>query len=385
MNTRHGFQLFTVLGVPVRIHYTFLLILPFLAYSFGKSFVEAANLAGVPASALSGPPWAWGLLVALALFASVLVHELAHSLYALSHGGKVSSITLLMLGGVSALTEAPRRPSQEALMALAGPATSLAIAAGCFVLLKLTAGLGGFDARFALFYLGELNLMLGVFNLLPAFPMDGGRVLRAVLVRRRGLARATQIAATVGKVFAGLFGLAGLFTGNFILVIIAFFVFIGAEGEQQAVLTRAFLGELRVSELMTPPPGAAAPEDTLYDVGERMIRERRLFFPVLRGDRVVGTVTLEAVERVPVEARRVTAVESVMSPPATIAAGDHVADALRLFAERRTGTLAVIDGDRLVGTLSRFDVVRSLRLQELLASQHPPEGGATAAQRNRSH
>jgi Zn-dependent protease/CBS domain-containing protein len=376
MNTRHGFRLFTVRGIPIRIHYTFLLILPFLAWTFGRSFVEVARLAGVPAEKLSGPPWGWGLLVALALFASVLVHELAHSLYALSHGGKVRSITLLMLGGVSELSEAPQRPAQEALMALAGPATSLAIAAVCWALLRLTTGHGGFDLRFALFYLGELNLTLGVFNLLPAFPMDGGRVLRAVLTRRRGLARATQIAATVGKVFAGGFGLVGLFTGNFILVIIAFFVFIGAEGEHHAVLARAVLGELRVAELMSGQRETVAPAETVYDVGERMIRERRLFFPVVSEGRVVGTVTLEAIERIPLDERPSTGVGAVMSPPAIVEADARVADALRLFSEGRTATLAVVDGERLVGTVTSYDVMRALRLQELMASQHPAAADA---------
>ena len=383
MNTRHGFRIFSVRGIPIRIHYTFLLVLPFLAYAFGRSFAAAASLAGVPATALTGPPWAWGLLVAIALFASVLVHELAHSLYALSHGGKVQSITLLMIGGVSELTEAPPRPAQEALMALAGPATSLAIGAICYALSRVVGTSGGFDARFALFYLGQLNLLLGFFNLLPAFPMDGGRILRALLVRSRGPARATQVAATVGKVFAGLFALAGLFGGNFFLVIIAFFVFIGAEGEQHAVLTRALLGELRVAELMTPQPATVAPTDTLYAVGERMIREKRLSFPVVDRGHVLGTLTLDAVDHVQVEDRKVTPASRVMSPAATVASSDRVADTLRLFAERRTADLSVVDQDRLVGTVSRFDVARALRLQGLLASQHPGTGSSHGATRPR--
>jgi Zn-dependent protease/predicted transcriptional regulator len=374
MNTRHGFQIFTVRGIPVRIHYTFLLVLPFLAYAFGQSFVAAANLAGVPPASLSGPPWAWGLLVALALFASVLVHELAHSFYAVSHGGKVRSITLLMLGGVSELEEVPTRPAQEALMALVGPAASLALGAACYLLSRAASG---FDARFALFYLGQLNLVLGLFNLLPAFPLDGGRILRALLVRGRGHARATQIAATTGKIFAGLFALAGLFGGNFFLVIIAFFVYVGAEGEQHAVLARAVLGELRVAELMTPRLSVVAPSDDLFAVGERMLREKRPFFPVADAGRVLGTISLGAVERVRVDLRRTTPASRVMSPAATVASSDRAADVLRLLAERRTEDVAVVDDGRLVGTVSRADVVGALRLQALQASQHPAAVVAT--------
>ena len=244
MNSRQGFRLLSVRGIPVPIHFTFLLILPFLAYAFGQSFSTAARMAGVPEQGLSGSPWTWGLLVALALFASVLVHELAHSLYAASHGGKVRSITLLMIGGVSQIDETPLRPAQEAWMALAGPATSLAVAGACFALDRALGGVGGFDARFGLFLVGQLNLMLGLFNLLPAFPMDGGRILRALLVRRLGRGQATHVAATIGKAFAVLFALGGLIAGNVLLVVIAFFVFIGAEAEQH----------VRPNELLDPIP-----------------------------------------------------------------------------------------------------------------------------------
>jgi Zn-dependent protease/CBS domain-containing protein len=379
MNTRSGFQLFMIRGIPIRVHYTFLLVLPFLAYLFGQSFSAAAVLAGVPASDLSGPPWAWGLAVALALFASVLVHEFAHSLYAVAHGGKVRSITLLMIGGVSELSEVPEHPKQEALMALAGPATSLTLGVAFFALRWVTTGYWSPDVGFALFYLGQLNLLLAAFNMLPAFPMDGGRILRAVLVPSHGRARATHIAATVGKVFAGLFALAGLFGGNFFLVIIAFFVFIGAEGELHAVLTRAVLGELSVAELMTAQLDSVAPTDTVYAVGERMIHDKRLSFPVVDHGHVLGSLALDAVEKVQVDQRRVTPASHVMSPATTIAPGDRVADVLRLFAERHTSSLAVVDQDRLVGTVSRFEVLRALRLQGLLATQHPAPGSAPGA------
>jgi Zn-dependent protease len=282
VNPRQGFQIGTVRGIPIRIHFSFLLILPFLAYLFSQSFVEAARLAGVPPAQLSGAPWMWGLLVALALFASVLLHELAHSLYALAHGGKVRSITLLMIGGISELTEAPRRPAEEAWMALAGPATSLLAGGAFYLLLVVTRGRVGFDVRFALYYLAQLNVVLGLFNLLPAFPLDGGRILRALLSRRHGPVRATQVAVAVGKAIAVLLGLAGLASGNFLLAIIAFFVFVGAQAEQHAVLVRAILGELRVRELMSSEPVSVAPEDDLFGIGERMLREAALL-PGRRG------------------------------------------------------------------------------------------------------
>jgi CBS domain-containing protein len=122
---------------------------------------------------------------------------------------------------------------------------------------------------------------------------------------------------------------------------------------------------------MAPLTAAAAPADTVFDVGERMLREKQLSFPVTENGRVVGAVTSEAVERVPLDRRRQTPVSAAMMPAATVGAADQVSDVLRLFSDRRTSSLAVLDGDRLVGTLSRIDVARGLRLQELAASQHP--------------
>jgi Zn-dependent protease/CBS domain-containing protein len=374
MGARGGFRIGTIRGIPILIHWTFLLVLPFLAWGFGRNLESAARVAGVPPGRLPGPPWAWGLLVALALFASVLVHEVAHSLYALSHGGRVRSITLLMIGGISELTDPPRSPAEEAWMAAAGPATSLGIGALALAILGLSRGHGGFEARFALFYLAELNLGLGAFNLLPAFPMDGGRVLRGLLARRRGPARATQIAAGIGKAFAVLFAIWGFVSGNLMLGLVAFFVWVGAEAEQQAVLARALVGELRVAEVMTRQPGAVAPGDSVYDVAERMLRDRRLSFPVAAEGHVLGEITSAAVERVPFDRRRDTPASAAAVPAVAVAPGDRVSDALRLLARGGEGGLVVVEDDRLVGTLSPQEVARALRLEELAASQHHRAG-----------
>ncbi len=380
MDTRKGFRIGSIRGIPIRIHYTFLLVLPFLAYGFGRSFIEAARLAEVPPDRLGGSPWLWGLAVALALFLSVLVHEIAHSLYALAKGGKVRSITLLMIGGVSELIEPPRKPGQEAVMALAGPATSLALGVVAWILWRASRGLGSFDLSFALFHLAELNVLLGAFNLLPAFPMDGGRILRGVLAKRKGQVPATRIAAAVGRVFAVIFGIAGFLTGNFLLFLVAFFVFMGAEAEEREVLARAALGELTVEELMAPQAPSVSASDLVFDAGERMVAEKRLAFPVVEDGRVVGLLSLEDVERVPLAERRAARVRAAMEPAVVLAPGDKVADALRRLAGSRAGHAAVAVEGRLVGTLSRAEIARGLALRELAASQHPrPASGGGAA------
>jgi Zn-dependent protease len=369
---RAGFEIARIGGIRIRVDVTFLLVLPFLAWILARSFGEAARVSGIAPELIVGPRWAWGLGLALGLFVSVLLHELAHCWLLLRRGGRVGSITLLMIGGVTEMTQAPRDPTKEAGIALAGPAASLLLGAAAAILAPLALRFGTPGVAFALFFLGRMNLMLGIFNLLPAFPMDGGRILRGVLARRRSPVEATRIAASLGKVFAVLFAAVGFLSTNLILILVAFFVFAGAKAEEQEVLARAVLGDLRVREIMTADPSAVAPEDTLFAVADRMLRERRVALPVSDAGRFVGFVRLEAVERLPVETRRTTPVRAAMQPAATVAPGDRVVDAIRLLGPRDADHLAVAEEGRLVGVVSAFDFARGLQLGELAASQHAP-------------
>ncbi len=365
-----AFQIAVIRGIPIRLHVTLLLVLPFIAYGFATSFADAARAAGVPPGAL-GPRWAWGLAIAVGLFVSVLVHELAHSLYAVAKGGEVRSITLMMIGGVSEVSEPPRTPGQEAMMAFVGPATSAALAIAAFALRAATLPLDRWGLSFGLFYAGYLNAVLAVFNLLPAFPMDGGRVLRGLLARRIGPVRATRIAATVGKLFAALFAAGGVLQANVLLLLVAFFVWAGADAEARDVAVKAALGELTVRDLMRPDAASVLSGESVFDVGERMLRERRVAFPVVQDGAVAGLATLEAIEAVPLDARATTPIGAVMRPPAVLGPGDRVADALRVLDGQALQEVAVAEAGAVVGSISRQDVTRGLRLRELEASQHP--------------
>jgi Zn-dependent protease/CBS domain-containing protein len=266
VTSRSSITLVHVRGIPIRAHWTLLLILPYLAIVLSVQFRDVARLAGL-GSAPVMPPLVWGVLLALGLFASVALHELAHTFVALRFGGKVRGITLMLLGGVSQVTRMPRRPRNEALMALAGPATSLALG-GVLLLLHGVSRHGPADLRMGLFYLGYTNVTLGVFNLLPAFPMDGGRILRALLATRLGAMRATEVAALVGRILAVVLGLFGLWAGNFLVLLIAVFVYSGAGAELLGARVRDALAGLRVADLVPllrrPPPtipvGARLPE-----------------------------------------------------------------------------------------------------------------------------
>ena len=366
---RTGFELGRIGGMRIRADVSFLLVLPFLAWMLTRSFGDAARAAGLAPEQVPGPRWAWGLGLAVGLFGSVLLHELAHCWMLIRGGGQVGSITLFMIGGVTEMTAPPRDPRHEAGVALAGPALSLMLGAAAVVLSPLALRLGDPGASFALFYLGQMNVGLGVFNLLPAFPMDGGRILRAVLARRRSAVEATRIAARLGKVFAAIFAALGLVTVNLILLLVAFFVFVGAQAEEQGVIVRAVLGDLRVRDIMTAQPSVVAPDDTLFDVADRMLRERRVALPVSEAGGVLGFVRLEDVKRLSVDARRATRAREVMGPAVSVAPEDRVVDAIRLLGKPGADHLAVATNGRLVGVVSSFDFSRALRLGELASSQ----------------
>jgi Zn-dependent protease/predicted transcriptional regulator len=363
-----GFRIFTIRGIPIRLHWSFLIVLPFLAFAFSRTFRTAALVADVPPEQLVGTPILWGLGVALALFASVLVHELAHSLYALRKGGRVRGITLLMVGGISEIAEPPEKARQEAMMALVGPLVSLALG-GLFFLVHAVAERASFNLRFAFFYLGSLNVFLGVFNLLPAFPMDGGRILRALLTDRMGAVRATNVASRVGKVFAILFGAWGLLSFNMFLVLIAFFVFMGAEAETRSVMVRALLGRLHVGDMMQRGILMLPADVSVDTAAERMLRERTMAYAVMEGAQLIGVVTLDDVQKVPVDQRGGVPVRAIVTQVQPVSPSDDATTALRLMTERDLPVLAVVEGGLVVGTVSRDDIGRTLKLSELEATQ----------------
>jgi Zn-dependent protease/CBS domain-containing protein len=361
----------SVRGIPIRIHLTFLIVLPFLALAFGRVYTDATRLAEVPAGELHGSPFLWGLIVALALFASVLVHELAHSLYALAKGGRVHAITLTLIGGVSELAEQPKRGRDEAVMALVGPLTSLLLGGAFYLLFRALSGTSSFDLKFVVFQLASLNIVLGIFNLLPAFPMDGGRVLRGLLAERWGALRATRLAVTAGKAFAALFAIVGFLSTNVLLMVIAFFVYMGAEAEGQGVLVKAFLGRIRVRDLMSSRPEPVEASASVYELAERMLRSRQLAFPVVESGVVVGAVSLDDVRKVPAEERMRVRVADIVRRVPPVEASDDASRGLRALTEAHAPLVPVVDAGAFVGVLTQLDLSRALQLHGLEETQHP--------------
>ncbi len=270
-----SFAIGRLFGSELRVHITFFLLLAWIGY--------VAYAEGGPEAALSN------ILFVLALFACVVAHEFGHALTARRYGIKTPDITLLPIGGLARLERMPEKPAQEIIVALAGPAVNIVI----WAILVLGFGVGSNPANLAeidysgaafLERLALVNLFLAVFNMIPAFPMDGGRVFRAALCLVTNRVRATRIAATAGQIVAFALGFAGLSTGNPLLILIAFFVFIAAGAESNDVAMRSIARRMMARDAMITQFEALAPSDSLEAAGQALIRTTQAEFPVLNAD-----------------------------------------------------------------------------------------------------
>ena len=376
-----GFRLGSAFGIPVRLNWSFLVVLPFFAAFIAwditalAAVINATFAATIDPAALAGGslPLLLGLASALGLFAGVLLHEFGHSLVALRYGYEIESITLWLLGGVASFEEFPEDWRHELVIAIAGPVVSVLVGVasyGAFLAVPETLD----PARFVLGYLAVLNVVLAVFNLLPAFPMDGGRVLRALLARNRPRAQATQQAAAVGKAFAFALALIGLFA-NFFLILLAFFIYVAASGEAQQTSLKAAFEGVTVRDVMTGQERlvTVSEETSVRDLLARMFEERHTGYPVVRNDNLVGMVTLDdagAVEDVERDAYRVADVMS--SEVETITPEADAMEAFERMQRGGVGRLPVVDaGGNLVGIVSRTDLMRAFNIVQ---KSGPPRG-----------
>lgn len=358
-------KLFKVKGIDVKVHVTFLLILAWAAWRWSTGTGDGLRGA------------LFGVVVTLLLFAAVTLHELGHSFQALRYGVEVRGITLLPLGGIAEMAEMPDDPRQELRIALAGPLVNVGIAAllaGVGLVLdartivsvsELMASLGEVSWQGLLSYLTMANLALAVFNLIPAFPMDGGRVLRALLAMRMEPARATSIATKVGQGLALALGLWGFMQGNWTLVVIAVFVWMGAGQESKSAKTEQTLGDLTVGQAMTHHPQTLAVADSLSRAVELTLTTPQADFPVLHVDgRVVGLLTgedlLAALQK---HGAGFSVFEVMRTNYPTAQADEPLADVLGRMTAARVRVLLVVDEEtKLLGMLTGDDVNEAFRL-----------------------
>jgi len=349
----------SVAGTAIRIHVTFLL---FLAWIFGVEYIAG------------GPQAAWSsLLFIVLLFLCVLLHEFGHIFTARTFGVRTPDVILLPIGGVARLERIPEKPSEEFLIAIAGPAVNVVIA----LLLVLVAGANLSADHLAALEsadvsmidrLAVVNLFLAVFNLIPAFPMDGGRVLRALLAARLGYVRATEIAATIGQWVAFALGFLGLF-GNPILIFIAIFVYLAAASEAHVVAIRAMSRGIPVTAAMMTQFATLMPDEHVDAAVETLLRTSQGEFPVVDGDgRPLGVLARNDLIRALKERGPDARVADAMTGGIpTLNKSRCLDEAFRLLQEKSVPAVGIVDmSGRLVGLVTSETIGEMLMLHQAM-------------------
>jgi len=348
-------------GIELRVHATFIILLAWLAFAYYRQSGSAVGAAE-------------GIVFTLALFASVIVHEFGHALTGRRFGVPTRDITLLPIGGVARLEYIPEQPRQELAIAVAGPAVTLGIVILLFLLARALAlpltfnqDVLGDGARPAfVVQLMWVNVTLLVFNLLPAFPMDGGRVLRAALALRMTYVRATEIAAGVGRAFALIFGAVGFFY-NPILVLIALFVWLGAAAESSATQVKSSLAGVDVERVMISDVRTLAPNDTLDTALNHVLAGFQQDFPVLENGRVVGVLTRSALLAGLARDGRDASVSSAMERSfKTAQPTEPVERAMARLRQCSCHTLPVLSDGHLEGVLTLDNIGEYLMIDAAL-------------------
>lgn len=373
MFQRGALTILRVRGVPIRLHVSVLLLVPFLTFALAAQTSLVADAAELPADRLMLPGWAWGLFGSAGLLVSIVLHELAHTLVAIRHGGRVDSIVLMALGGVSQVAAMPRRPRHELVMAVAGPFASLVLA--LLFALGYAVSRSSPPVAFGLFVLAYLNLVLGLFNLLPAFPMDGGRILRAAIAGRWGKQQATRIAAAVGKGMAILFALFGLLGGGIWMMLIALFVWVGASQEKLHAEVQVALRDLRVGEVHHVVPVVEA--DDTVEAARLALRDAGAPSGIVveRGA-TIGVIRRHDIYAIPLADRMEERVRDHMIRTVAVHSDEELSDSFDRVL--RDGEVPVVDeGGHAMGVVRSSDVLRTLRERGFrLPGEEPrPPGG----------
>ncbi len=375
-------KLFSVRGIAIKMHVTFPLILVWAAFQFG------------PASGRGWEGAAFGVIVTLLLFAIVVLHELGHSFVALGYGVPIRQIVLLPIGGVAQMGRMPDTPAQELAVAIAGPAVNLALGVVLLAVApligvplnprRLLLGLqqmGQLDLAAVFTYIFAANIFIAVFNLLPAFPMDGGRVLRALMATWLGGRRATSVAVIVGQSLAFLMGFWGFFQGNLFLILIALFIFFGASQEGQMSQVRRVLSGLRVDQAYSRHSHVLAPDASLGEAVHLTLTTFQSTFAVCDAGRYLGLLPhKKLVEAMQARGGDVSVHDVMQTDIEPVRPGEELFKVQQRMAESHADTLPVVDGGRFLGLLTAQDINEIYQI----AADHPDilnssSAGPTAA------
>ena len=357
-----------IANIDIKLHFSWFIIFFLVTWSLAAGYLP---------SQYTGQSqffyWGVGIMASTSLFLSVLVHEVFHSLVALRNKINVGSITLYFFGGVSEISEEAQTPSSELKMAAAGPLTSLALG---FIFLAAWVIIPSDSLIWlsaTLEYVAYINLILAAFNLLPAFPMDGGRVLRAFIWMRRGnIVSSTRTATQISRFFSYLIMALGLFSFIFLssfsglwLLIIGLFIRNSAEASLNETIIVEALGKINVEEIMAREVHTVEPGLSIQNVVDNYFTKYKHHgFPVVKGDDVIGLLCEHDIRRVPQENWDEVRIESVMTPKdrlITAKPKDKASEALILMSKHQIGRLPVMEQGRLVGIVTRSDINKTIK------------------------
>lgn len=368
----YSIKLGTILGIPIEIDYTWFVIFVLITLSLATDYFP------IQFPHMSKPLyWLAGALAAILLYFSVLVHELSHCLVARRNSLEIKKITFFIFGGIAQMTSEPESPAVEFKMAVAGPLASIVLSLIFYGASELMLRMDGIVLLYSIFYyLYVINIALAVFNLMPAFPLDGGRVFRAILWKyMNNLNKATKIASMVGQAFGFLLIFSGLYlimkTSN--LMNGLWFIFLGwflnnaaQSSFQQLILRRALTGE-KVSDIMTTDV-TTVPYNLTVDefVNSFLLKHKYIAYPVMDGDTILGIITLHQAKHVPLEKRTAMKLADVMTPvnkDLIIESSAELSEALVRMGEHDLGRLLVTDNGKLAGILSRSDILKTMQIK----------------------
>lgn len=372
---KSAFRLLRVAGIDIKIHFTFPLVLVMGAFQWADHGTSGA---------------VFGALLMLSLFVCVVLHELGHSLVAQRFGIDVREIILLPIGGVAMLGKMPRRPLHELLIAVAGPLVNVVIAGALIAYLGTSGQLSldgqdmvnlskaGPSTETFLKWLLAANVSLVVFNLLPAFPMDGGRILRAILAMFMGFSRATRLATGIGQILALALGLFAIFNGQILLAFVAAFVFLGAGQERAVEEARVLLSTLRLGDAYNKHALVLVPGDSVHRVIDYLLTSYQPDFAVVLGGRLLGVVTRDVVLQSLATGHEDDYVAGVMKREVLqLSANLSLAQAREQMAEKGAHVAAVFEGDRYLGLVNQDDINEALRITAFLRLAQERKGELT--------
>jgi Zn-dependent protease/CBS domain-containing protein len=367
MMLRSGIPVGKIFGISIRLHYSWFFIFALVTWALAGAYFPSAY----PSWSLSTRIIA-GIITSVLFFGSVLAHELMHSVVSQRQGIPVRSITLFIFGGVSQITEEPKQPKDEFRMAIAGPLTSLVIGGILFGIYFAWRNTDTVAVQFITaiaFWLGYINLALGVFNLIPGFPLDGGRVFRSILWWRSGnLRRATKISSNIGRVVGYLFILGGIwliFTGYWIngiwLALIGWFLESAAIGSYRQLMLREMLKGHVASEVMSRDCSVVNPNTTINQlVHDNILTSGRRCFPVASDGRVLGLITLHNIKAVPRDLWNEKTVGETMTPfddLKRVRPDEELSTVLRLLTENDINQVPVVQDNSIVGMIGRDNLI----------------------------